>query len=169
MDGPSVIDRKQFRQTLGCFPTGVTVVTGMGPDGELLGVTVNSFSSVSLEPPLILFCLDKGLRSLPAFKAASHYTVNVLCQDQGNIATRFASRDDDKWRGMVPLHGENGCPVIGNAMAVLECAAYTQFEAGDHVIFVGEVVAIRARPDARPLIFHSGRYEALAMSPEGVS
>ena len=169
MAGPNAIDRKQFRQTLGCYPTGVTVVTGVGPGSELLGVTVNSFSSVSLEPPLILFCLDTGIRSLPAFEAASHYTVNVLCQDQGDIATRFASKDNDKWRGMDPHHGENGCPVIDDAMAVLECAAHTRFEAGDHVIFVGEVVAMRARPDARPLVFHLGRYEALAMAPEGDS
>ena len=166
MHGPTTIAQKQFRRTLGCYPTGVTVVTGIGPKGELLGVTVNSFSSVSLEPPLILFCLNRGLRSLAAFEAATHYTVNVLCQDQGDIATRFASKDDDKWRGMDASRGENGCPVIENAMAVLECAAHTQFEAGDHVIFVGQVIDMQARPEAQPLVFHQGRYEALAMSPQ---
>ena len=166
MPGPNAIDQKQFRRTLGCYPTGVTVVTGIGPGGELLGITVNSFSSVSLEPPLILFCLDRDARSLSAFEAATHYTVNVLRQDQGDIATRFASKDDDKWRGMDTSHGENGCPVIDDAMAVLECAAHARFQAGDHVIFVGLVVDMRAQPDARPLVFHRGRYEALAMPPQ---
>ena len=160
------MDSRKFRDTLGCFPTGVTVVTAVMPKDNLLGVTVNSFNSVSLEPPLILFCLDRGIRSLAGFEVASHYAVNVLSLDQGDLARRFASASDDKWNGLKVRYGETGCPVFEDAMAVLECAAHARHDGGDHVIFVGRVVAMRARPEARPLVFHRGRYAALTRERE---
>lgn len=160
------MDKRQFRDCLGCFPTGVTVVTAVGPDG-LLGVTVNSFNSVSLDPPLILFCLDRGIRSLAGFEAARHHAVNVLDIEQGDLARRFASASDDKWAGLEVSHGETGCPVFDDAMAVMECAAHERHDGGDHVIFVGRVVAMRARLNARPLVFHRGRYAGLMRDLEG--
>lgn len=159
------MDRRQFRDCLGCFPTGVTVVTAVGREGPI-GVTVNSFNSVSLDPPLILFCLDRSTRSLAGFEAATHYAVNVLNLDQGALARRFASADNDKWAGLDVARGKTGCPVFEGAAAVMECAAHARHEGGDHIIFVGRVVAMRAHPEARPLVFHRGRYASLTRETE---
>lgn len=151
-------DSQQFRAALGMFATGVTIVTARGPDGSLVGLTANSFNSVSLSPPLVLWSLARSAGSMPVFSAGSHYAINILAAEQKALAQRFATRDIDRFAGVAWREGAGGAPVLEGAAAVFECANRSQYEEGDHVIFVGEVECCSARPGALPLIFHGGRY-----------
>ncbi|MEY2893855.1 MAG: hypothetical protein RJA98_3763 [Pseudomonadota bacterium] len=148
-----------FRAALGTFATGVTIVTARDPQGGLVGLTANSFNSVSLAPPLVLWSLSKRAGSMAAFSAGSHYAINILAADQKALSERFASRDVDRFAGLAFREGAGGAPVIEGALAVFECFNRSQYEEGDHVIFVGEVEHISRRSDnAQPLIYHGGRY-----------
>ena len=151
-------DPQQFRAALGMFATGVTIVTARTPDGRLVGLTANSFNSVSLTPPLVLWSLARHAGSLPIFAKGSHYAINILAAEQNALAERFAMRDIDRFAGVTWREGLGGAPVLEGAAAVFECANRSQYEEGDHVIFVGEVEACFSRPGAKPLIFHGGRY-----------
>ncbi|HEY1089686.1 MAG TPA: flavin reductase family protein [Burkholderiaceae bacterium] len=151
-------DVTQFRSALGMFATGVTIVTARAADGTLVGLTANSFNSVSLSPPLVLWSLARAAGSMPVFSRGSHYAVNILAADQRDLAQRFASRDVDRFAGLAWREGAGGAPVLDGTAAVFECANRSQYEEGDHVIFVGEVESCSARPQAQPLIFHGGRY-----------
>jgi len=152
------MDSQHFRAALGMFATGVTVVTARAADGSLVGLTANSFNSVSLNPPLVLWSLARLAGSLPIFSRGSHYAVNILAADQKDLAQRFATRDIDRFAGVAWREGAGGAPVLEGVAAVFECANRSQYEEGDHVIFVGEVERCAARPGAQPLIFHGGRY-----------
>lgn len=151
-------DTQQFRAALGLFATGVTIVTARGPDGTLVGLTANSFNSVSLSPPLVLWSLARSAGSMPVFSRGSHYAINILAADQKDLAQRFATRDIDRFAGVAWREGAGGAPVLDGAVAVFECANRSRYEEGDHVIFVGEVERCTSRPGAQPLIFHGGRY-----------
>jgi len=152
------MDSQQFRAALGLFATGVTVVTVRAADGGLVGLTANSFNSVSLDPPLVLWSLARRAGSMPVFTRGSHYAINILAADQKDLAQRFATRDIDRFAGVDWREGAGGAPVLAGAVAVFECANRSRYEEGDHVIFVGEVERCTARSGAQPLIFHGGRY-----------
>ncbi|MCK6424196.1 MAG: flavin reductase family protein [Burkholderiaceae bacterium] len=150
--------RQEFRQALGLFATGVTIVTARAADGSPVGLTVNSFNSVSLAPPLVLWSLARAAGSLPVFSAGSHYAIHILSSEQRALAERFATRDIDRFAGLDWHEGAGGIPLIDGAAAVLECHNRSRYEEGDHVIFVGEVEQCRWHPQASPLIFHGGRF-----------
>ena len=148
----------QFRAALGMFATGVTIITARDEAGQPFGLTANSFNSVSLDPPLILWSLSRHASSMPAFTRGSHYAVNILASDQRELADRFASREVDRFAGVDFVDGGCGAPLISGAAAVFECANRSRYAEGDHVIFVGEVEHCARRDDAQPLLFHGGRY-----------
>lgn len=148
----------EFRAALGMFATGVTIVTARGPDGLPVGLTANSFNSVSLTPPLVLWSLSRRAGSMAAFSAGSHYAINILAADQHALAERFASKAVDRFAGVSWHEGTAGAPVIDGAVAVFECFNRSRYDEGDHVIFVGEVERCAHRAGAQPLIFHGGRY-----------
>jgi flavin reductase (DIM6/NTAB) family NADH-FMN oxidoreductase RutF len=158
MSAASHHDPQHFRAALGMFATGVTIVTARTPEGALVGLTANSFNSVSLSPPLVLWSLGRQAGSLPVFSAGSHYAINILAADQKDLAERFATRNIDRFAGVAWREGAGGAPVLEGVAAVFECANRSRYEEGDHVIFVGEVEACSARAGAQPLIFHGGRY-----------
>lgn len=148
----------EFRAALGMFATGVTIVTARGPDGAPVGLTANSFNSVSLTPPLVLWSLSRRAGSMAAFSAGSHYAINILAADQHALAERFASKTVDRFAGVAWHEGTAGAPLIDGAVAVFECFNRSRYDEGDHVIFVGEVERCTHRHGAQPLIFHGGRY-----------
>ena len=147
-----------FRAALGMFATGVTIVTARKADGSVVGLTANSFNSVSLDPPLVLWSLATAAASLPAFRGGSHYAINVLAADQKALAERFALKGADRWAGVVFAEGMGGAPLLTGACATFECFNRSRYEEGDHVIFVGEVERCAWREGAQPLIYHGGRY-----------
>lgn len=149
----------EFRAALGMFATGVTIVTACGADGRRVGITANSFNSVSLAPPLVLWSLARRAAALAAFSAGTHYAINILAADQRALADRFAARGElDRFEGVALRAGLCGAPVIEGAVAVFECFNRSRYEEGDHVIFVGEVEHCEHRAGAAPLLFHGGRY-----------
>lgn len=149
---------RDFRAALGMFATGVTIVTARAADGTLVGLTANSFNSVSLSPPLVLWSLALQAGSMAALRSGSHYAINVLAADQRELAERFASRVDDRWAGVAFADGMAGAPLLAGAAATFECFNRSRYEEGDHVIFVGEVERCQHRADATPLLFHGGRF-----------
>ena len=154
-------DPRTLRDALGCFATGVTVVTCLTPDGSPAGLTVNSFTSVSLEPPLLLVCLHKKAASAGAFTSAECFAINVLQTGQQPASIRFSTRDEDRF-GVTPwTRGEAGAPILQDSLCVFECKRFAVYEGGDHHILVGEVV--KASFDARvdPLLFFRGSYRRL--------
>lgn len=140
------------------FATGVTIVTARTPAGALIGLTANSFNSLSLSPPLVLWSLSQAAGSMPALSTGSHYAINVLAADQKALAERFAGRRDDRWAGVAYTEGASGAPLISGAAASFECFNRSRYEEGDHVIFVGEVERCSHRPGAAPLLFHGGKF-----------
>jgi flavin reductase (DIM6/NTAB) family NADH-FMN oxidoreductase RutF len=148
---------RDFRDALGQFATGVTIVTTRAPDGALIGLTANSFNSVSLEPPLVLWSLAARAGSFPIFSSHTHYAINILAADQVELAKRFATRGVDRFHGVDFREGAGGAPVLTGASAWFECSNRSRYTEGDHVIFVGQVEAC-GRADTPPLIFHGGRY-----------
>lgn len=157
------IDARQLRNALGTFATGVAIVTTVAEDGEPLGLTVNSFSSVSLDPPLVLFCLARRAYSYPHFAQCAAFAVNILAADQRELSGRFASPSTDKWRGVSFDVSENGCPVFSDALAVFQCSTRVVHEAGDHIIVVGRVEAFLTDRVHDPLLFYRGRYAHLGV------
>ena len=152
---------KALRRALGSFATGVTIVTAPDTDGSPVGLTVSSFNSVSLKPPLVQWCLDRSARSLPCFLAASHFAVHVLTAEQSELSNRFAKSGADKYQGVTFRPGLGNVPLLDEFAALFECATVHRYDGGDHVIFVGEVKRYESR-DRAPLIFHGGRYARLA-------
>ena len=155
---PPTFSTQEFRAALGMFATGVTIVTARTADGQVIGLTANSFNSVSLDPPLVLWSLAQAAASLEAFRAGSHYAINVLAADQKPLAERFALRGADRWAGVKFAEGMGGAPLLAGACATFECFNRSRYEEGDHVIFVGEVERCSWRKGASPLLFHGGRY-----------
>ena len=156
------MDSKDIRDALGSFATGVTVVTGLGPEGEKLGVTASSFNSESLDPPLVLFSLNRRARSMPGFLDSGHFAVNVLREGQEALSTKFATPLADKWDGIEFEIWDFGCPILAEALANFECRTRYTYDGGDHVIFVGAVERMRADMDGHPLLFYRGGYQELA-------
>ena len=153
---------RDLRETLGSFATGVTVVTALDPAGEPIGLTISSFNSVSLDPPLILWSLSLGSPMLESFRNASHYSVNVLSADQQNLSDRFASRSNEHFADLPQRTGLGGAPLIEGCCAWFECRNEAHYPGGDHLIFVGHVERFAQGEAASPLIFHSSRYRQLA-------
>ncbi|MBS9477509.1 alpha/beta fold hydrolase [Ancylobacter sp. VKM B-3255] len=161
-------DTKAFRQALGSFLTGVTVVTTRDGAGEMRGFTANSFSSVSLDPPLILICLARTASSFPVFSAAQGFAVSVLAADQKDVSALFASKSPDKFAG-APWHlGPAGNPVIADASAWFDCTRHEVVEAGDHVILIGHVRGFGATP-AAPLGYCRGAYVDFALGQQALA
>lgn len=140
------------------FATGVTIVTARTASGELVGLTANSFNSVSLNPPLVLWSLSRLAGSMAAFSTGSHYAINILAADQKALAERFATRREDRWNGVEFTEGTAGAPVLAGAVASFECFNRSRYEEGDHVIFVGQVEHCNYRAGAAPLLFHGGQF-----------
>jgi len=155
-------DCRAFRDALGSFATGIAVVTACAPDGEFVGLTVNSFNSVSLEPPLVLWSLDLASPSLDAFRDASHYVVNILAADQAEVSQRFATRQPDKFGDLQLCVGQGGAPLLHGCCAWFECVNETRYPGGDHLIFLGRVERFSRDPGRLPLLYHGGRYRHLA-------
>ena len=152
-----MIDARELRNALGHFATGVTVVTTLGPAGERIGVTVNSFAALSLDPPLVLWSLAKKSWSLPAFEATGHFCIHVLAHDQQALSDRFAKAGEDKFAGVEISEGVGGTPLLPGCMAVFQCSVEHRYDGGDHLILVGRVEALTTRSTA-PLLFYRGRY-----------
>ena len=149
---------QDFRSALGTFATGVTIVTALDDAGQAVGLTANSFNSVSLSPPLVLWSLARSAGSMPAFARGSHYAINILSADQHALAERFAAKGADRFAGVAFREGASGAPILEGACAVFECFNRSQYAEGDHIIFVGEVERCERRDGALPLIFHGGRF-----------
>lgn len=150
-------DPKAFRQALGSFATGVTIITTQNDDGEPVGLTVNSFNSVSMDPPMVLWSLDNNAMSLPIFRHHKKWAVHVLSTDQAELSTRFAKRGEDKFADLELDEGIGGTPLLRGCSARFQCETAFEYEGGDHVIFVGEVRGFDTS-DVAPLVFHGGRY-----------
>ena len=155
------IDPKALRDAAGQFATGVTVVTTLDRSGTPVGLTANSFTSVSLEPPMVLFCLDKTSETLAAFESGGGFAVHVLGADQLELSIRFASRGIDRFEGLRWIPGIGGVPLLERALAVFECSTTHAYDGGDHVIFVGTVERLGPVDDARSALgyFRSGYIE----------
>jgi flavin reductase (DIM6/NTAB) family NADH-FMN oxidoreductase RutF len=154
--------RRRLRDALAHVPTGVVIATTMTADGTKLGMTMNSFTSVSLDPPLVLFCIDRRALSLPAWQRVPGYAVNVLASRQGELSNRFARPSPAKWAGVASTMGLHGAPLLQGAIAHFECTAQERVDGGDHVIFIGRIERHRADADSPPLVFHRGRYAEVA-------
>ena len=148
----------EFRASLGMFATGVTIVTARTGTGELVGLTANSFNSVSLSPPLVLWSLSQAATSMEAFRKGSHYAINILAADQQALAQRFASRGVDRFADVDFVEGACGAPLLAGAVATFECFNRSRYTEGDHVIFVGEVEHCTHRSGIAPLLYHGGRF-----------
>jgi flavin reductase (DIM6/NTAB) family NADH-FMN oxidoreductase RutF len=155
---PPSFSPTEFRASLAMFATGVTIVTARTAEGQLIGLTANSFNSVSLDPPLVLWSLSRAAASLAVFSTGSHYAINVLATEQKTLAERFAQRGVDRWLDVTFDEGSGGAPLLHGAAATFECFNRSRYEEGDHVIFVGEVERCTHRNGASPLLFHGGRY-----------
>lgn len=154
------IDKNDLRRVMGHFATGVTVVTTRGADGRLFGLTANAVSSVSLSPPLLLVCVDKKSESYPCFEQTKIFTVNILSADQEEISRRFAVSGGDKFEGVSYRHGANGAPILGGALAHIECRVVGSCDGGDHTIFLGEAHEAETS-EGKPLLFYRGGYRSL--------
>jgi flavin reductase (DIM6/NTAB) family NADH-FMN oxidoreductase RutF len=154
------VDPRAFRDVLGRFVTGVTMVTTVTGDGTPLGVTINSFTSLSLEPPLVLFCLGRDARTLPLFLNAGVFAVNVLAADQAVLCERFARTPDD-WTGVATETWETGAPILTGALSALDCTLASAPEQGDHSIMIGQVLRLGVLRDTEPLAYYRGAFHTL--------
>lgn len=154
-----MIEPREFRHVMSSFATGVTVATAALPDGTRTGITVNSFVSVSLDPPLVLFCLGRHALSYPVFSHAHGYAINVLRAEQEEVARAFAvpGQGHERWQhGTFTAGTSSGAPVLENSLATIECRLEAKQEAGDHIILMGRVLAISSREGLPLLYWHSG-------------
>jgi flavin reductase (DIM6/NTAB) family NADH-FMN oxidoreductase RutF len=154
------IDAREFRRGLGQFASGVTVVTALDAAGQPQGLTASSFCSVSLDPPLVLVCVDNRLVARQAILDSGHFSVSVLAEAQESMSRRFASGGLDKFAGPGLVPGQNGAPLVLGALCHLECRLAAAHPSGDHTIFVGEVLRLEAAP-GRPLLYHESGYHRL--------
>ena len=154
-------DSLQFREALGRFATGVCVITAQPPGHEPFGLTVNSFASLSLTPPLVLWCLQKDSHTVEAFRAARGYCVNVLGQEQRFYAERFARQGVHALRSDEYEAGIDGLPLLANVLARLECGIEARHDGGDHIILVGRVQRLDLPGSGKPLLYYAGSYHAV--------
>lgn len=151
-------DSKLLRTALGSFTTGITIVSVRGWDGEPVGLTVNSFNSVSLEPPMVLWSLALASPNLDVVKRATHFAVNVLAEEQEPLSQRFASRIPDKFDGVDFSEGLGGVPLLDGCRAWFECRTVARYPGGDHIILLGEVEHFRVDESREPLVYYNGAY-----------
>ena len=149
-----------FRQVMGNFATGITVVTTLGKDGKPYGLTVNSFTSVSLDPILVLVCLDNRLSGLQAFKDSKHFGVSMLSEKQEDLSRLFARKDSEKPSDTY-FDGPHGMPLLRNSIATMECETVATYPGGDHIIFLGQVIAAEVLDTSNPLLYFRGKYQRL--------
>jgi flavin reductase (DIM6/NTAB) family NADH-FMN oxidoreductase RutF len=154
---PPAFTTREFRDALAQFATGVTVICAPGPEGRFVGFTANSFNSVSLDPPLVVWSLDRRAIGLGAFENAERYAINVLANDQVELARRFSRPHADRFAGVPYRLGMAGVPLIDGCVAWLECRQHARHRTGDHILFIGEVETC-ARNTGRGLVFHHGRF-----------
>jgi flavin reductase (DIM6/NTAB) family NADH-FMN oxidoreductase RutF len=152
-----MVTSDEFRHACGRFPSGVTIATVLDSQGGPHGLTVSSFTSVSLEPPLVLICLGHAVTVIDYFRKAKHFGINILAADQRPLSERFACKGADRFDGLAWQRGETGVPLIPGALSQIECAIRDRVAAGDHDIFIGEMHHARVR-DGEPLIHFAGRY-----------
>ena len=164
----ATFDPKDFRRALGMFGTGVTIVTTRAENGEPVGITANSFNSVSLEPPMVLWSLAKNARSLPVFQSADTWNVHILSNEQEALSNRFARAGEDKFSGL-PLDSEAAhAPLLQDCSARFRCKTAFQYDGGDHIIFVGEVTDYDANPHP-PLLYVTGGYALASRKANAVA
>jgi flavin reductase (DIM6/NTAB) family NADH-FMN oxidoreductase RutF len=159
------VSADEFRRACGRFATGVTIASVLDETGTPHGLTVSSFTSVSLDPPLVLICLGHETASLETFRKAKHFGINVLTLDQRGLSERFARKGHDRFDGLEWTPGETGVPLLAGALAHMECAVTQWITAGDHEILIGEMVCARVNK-GEPLIHFSSRYRKLAETAE---
>jgi flavin reductase (DIM6/NTAB) family NADH-FMN oxidoreductase RutF len=159
------IDKQEFRRVLSHFAAGVTIVTTVGEDGKPYGLTATAFTSVSLEPPLVLVCVDKGAESHPHFHHSRVFAVNFLAADQAELSRRFAVSGGDKFTDVGLRRSVTGAPVLADGLAHLECRTTDICEGGDHTIFIGQVEAAAAR-EGEPLVYFRGGYQKIGTSDQ---
>ena len=157
------LDIKSLREALGCFPTGIAVITAASQEMSHIGITVNSFTSVSLEPPLVLWCIDRRSRRYPHFAQAPGFTVSILASGHREVSARLARAGEHNLEGIALIPTELGPPALADSLAIFECARESVQDAGDHAILIGRVLRF-TRHDAAgaPLVFFQGKYGALA-------
>lgn len=155
------IDKDLFRAVLGRFASGVTIVTTVDAEGRDQGMTVSAFSSLSLDPPLVLVCIDHGASVWPAFETASHFAINILAATQEAVSRRFSSREGDRFDGVGFSRGVTGVALLDDTVGAVECAVIARVPHGDHSILVGSVEAGTARDDLQPLLYYRGGYASL--------
>lgn len=158
---PRTLDDQAFRDTLGRFASGVTVMTLRDQSGVDRGMTATAFSSLSLDPPLILVCVGKAASIAPSLASATHFAVHVLAADQEALARKFAEKEGDRFGGLSARRGVEGLPLLDGVLATLQCRITARHPGGDHEIVVGEVLDA-SRRDGDPLLYFRGRYGALA-------
>lgn len=154
------VSKDLFRGAMASFASGVTIVTAKGDDSVLRGMTVSAFSSLSLEPPLCLICIDKMASLHDQLREGAYFAVNILGEHQEAVSRQFASRDQDRFRGVLLKVGRTGAPLIDGAVASIECCVVGAYAGGDHTIFVGEVISA-SMTEGNPLIYFRGRYKNL--------
>ncbi len=155
------VDRALFRKAMGRFPTGVTVITGHDGAGAPVGVTVSAFSSLSLDPPLILFCLTAGTATMAAFQPEKTFAVNILAMDQGALSDQFAGPPEARFSGVEHHPGESGAPLLAGAVASVECRVDQTFSGGDHQIIIGRVERVTVAEGKIPLVYCQSAYHEL--------
>src|SRR5262252_277264 len=154
-------DPSALRAVMGCFATGVTVITTRDQSGRPYGLTANAVTSLSLEPPLLLICVDRKAETFPHFFDSKIFVLNILAEDQEEVSRRFAKTGGDKFTGVPCRVGHLDTPILEGTLGHVECRIIETLEGGDHVIHVGEVQHAEAR-DGRPLLFFRGRYQQMA-------
>jgi flavin reductase (DIM6/NTAB) family NADH-FMN oxidoreductase RutF len=152
------VDARTFRDALARFASGVCVVTGIARDGGPVGITISSFASLSLEPPLVLFCIDRKASACEAYARGLVFAVNVLAEDQRPLSDLFAGRETDRFAAVAGEVGANGCRLLAGCLAGIECRREATLEGGDHFIVVGRVERIVLGPAAGPLVWFDRRY-----------
>lgn len=157
---PKAVSSDEFRRACGRFATGVTIASVVDDNGTAHGLTVSSFTSVSLEPPLLLICLGHEVTMIEAFRRASHFGISVLREQDRELSTRFATKGHERFNGIGWHRGTTGVPLIDCALAAFECSVHQRFTSGDHDILVGRVVEARVE-DGPPLIYFASRYRKL--------
>jgi flavin reductase (DIM6/NTAB) family NADH-FMN oxidoreductase RutF len=157
------MDTREFRNTVGNFASGVTIITTKNEEEEkFVGLTVNAFSSLSLDPAQILFCIDKGSSSLPAVKKGNPFVVNILQEEQESVCRGFAKKGGDKFAGVDYSITEKGIPVLNDNLASIHCTVHEILEGGDHYIVVGDVSDFSYDETKKPLVFYRGKFESIS-------
>jgi flavin reductase (DIM6/NTAB) family NADH-FMN oxidoreductase RutF len=155
------IDKNELRRVMGHFATGVTVITTISKDGRPFGLTANAFTSVSLEPPLLLISVDKKAESYACFEESRVFTINILADDQEALSRKFAVSGGNKFEGVAFHSGANGVPILEGTLAYIECKLYASYDGGDHTLYLGEIEQTESR-EGKPLLFYRGGYRAIS-------